>query len=671
MKPSSKTNNEGINKSTNTKDKKIIKKIKGKNTTNNVLNTVKKNNNLKSKKTLTIEVQLNRNHSEAKKGFIKKLNLKNTKGKVQTQLSQPKIKILLNSKNNNNNNKVIVNKNLKNIKRPLSSKLADDKTFNKLNQEKGLKAINNKINNIKRLNLKQERNKNKSQDCMIRNIKNPKINNLKKKDNSYCSHTPNKNNNSLSKINNSNNNKIHKIPKSKEINNKSTLNNSKGNNKIKNLNNKNVGKNKKIINNKKTNNDSKISKNKTNSNIKKIPINKEANNNKKIPKNKTKFNNKDSSVKNIIKKDQNYKKEKSIKNKNKINNKEKGVKSNDKNIKKNSNNANNNQKENNINSGNVKKVENDDNNNTNNNKVTDFHKILELSKKECELCHKTIVSHLYKIHYNTHASEVFPWLYIGSFNNACDIYELERIKATYVLNCAYECNNEKLPKEIKELHLKIYDYEEFDISGFFEKANDFINQCKSEKGVMLVHCKLGISRSATLVLAYLIKNLGYTVDSALQFLVQKRDRVNPNKGFIKQLYSYEQLNKETKIEKENGNENIKEKENVKENVKEKEKENVKENEKEKENVKEKDNEHIKEKENVKEKEIEKENIKEKENEKPKEKENENIKEKENVKEIEKENIKEIEKENENIKEKENAKEIEKENEMPNSQTNIS
>ena len=576
MKPTIKINNEGINKSTNNKEKKIIKKIKAKNATNNILNSVKKNNNLKSKKLHTIEVQLNRNHSEAKKGFIKKLNIKNIKGKVHTQLSQPKIQILLNSKNNNNINKVIINKNLRNLKRPLSSKLTDDIIINKLNQDKSLKANTNKINNIKRLNLKQERNKNKSQDCIIRNKKIPKINNSKKKEISYVNQTLNKTNNSLSKINMSKNVKIKKI---KEINNKNTLNNSKVNNKIKNVN--NAGKNKKMINNKKTNNDSKISKvskiskNKTNSNIKKIPINKEANNNKKITKNKKKFNSKTFSVKNFIKKDQNNKKEKNIKNKNNIKNKEKEVKSTDKIIKEKSNNANNEQKENNTNTNlkpNNEKVENADNN-TNNNKAIDFHKILEISKKECELCHKKIVSHLYKIHYNTHASEIFPWLYLGSFNNACDIEELERIKATHVLNCAYECNNENLPKDIKELHLKLYDYEEFDISGFFEKAIDFINKCKSEEGVLLVHCKLGVSRSAALVLSYLIKNMGYTVDSALQFLVQKRDRVNPNKGFMKQLYSYERLNKEKKIEKEDEKENGKEIENEKEIEKEKEIEN--------------------------------------------------------------------------------------------------
>lgn len=162
------------------------------------------------------------------------MNIKNTKGKVHTQLSQPKIQILLNSKNNNNFNKAIINNNLRNLKRPLSSKLTDDIIINKLNQDKSLKANINKINNIKRINLKQERNKNKSQDCIIRNKKNPKISNSKKKENSYVNQTLNKTNNSLSKINMSKNVKIKKI---KEINNKNTLNNSKVNNKIKNVNN--------------------------------------------------------------------------------------------------------------------------------------------------------------------------------------------------------------------------------------------------------------------------------------------------------------------------------------------------------------------------------------------------------------------------------------------------
>ena len=162
-----------------------------------------------------------------------------------------------------------------------------------------------------------------------------------------------------------------------------------------------------------------------------------------------------------------------------------------------------------------------------------------ISKKECILCHKILYSHLYPIHYNSHATEVYSWLYLGTFDNACDIEELRRIKATHVLNCAIECKNETLPNDIKELHLNIHDYEGFELFKFFEQANDFMNECKLSGGSVLVHCKFGISRSVAFVIAYLIKYMKYTADSALKFLTEKRKKIKPNEGFMDQLYIYQ------------------------------------------------------------------------------------------------------------------------------------
>jgi protein-tyrosine phosphatase len=163
-----------------------------------------------------------------------------------------------------------------------------------------------------------------------------------------------------------------------------------------------------------------------------------------------------------------------------------------------------------------------------------------ISQKECEICHKKIYSHLYSIHYNAHPTEIFSWLYLGTFDNACDIEELRRIKVTHVLNCAIECKNETLPKDIKELHLNIHDYEGFELFEFFEKANDFMKGCKINGGVVLVHCKYGISRSVAFVIAYLIKYMKYTVDYAIKFLMDKRKKIKPNEGFLEQLYKYEE-----------------------------------------------------------------------------------------------------------------------------------
>jgi len=167
--------------------------------------------------------------------------------------------------------------------------------------------------------------------------------------------------------------------------------------------------------------------------------------------------------------------------------------------------------------------------------------LCKMEKKECNICHKYFDSHLFKIHYNSHPSQIFEWFYLGSFSNACDIKELRKNKINYILNCAIECHNKKLPKDIKELHLKIKDNENFDLINYFEEANEFINKCKLEGGTLLVHCKLGISRSASFVIAYLMENNNLSVEKALNFVKQKRNQIKPNEGFMSQLKRYERL----------------------------------------------------------------------------------------------------------------------------------
>ena len=163
------------------------------------------------------------------------------------------------------------------------------------------------------------------------------------------------------------------------------------------------------------------------------------------------------------------------------------------------------------------------------------------TKKECEICKKMIDSHLFSIHYNSHPTPIFSWLYLGTFANACDIKELKANGINYILNCAIECKNKNLPENIKELHLNVKDYEDFDIFGLFEKSNEFINNCRNSGGNILVHCKYGISRSAAFIIAYLIKHLKLTLEEALDLVKTKRPKIKPNEGFIDQLWVYEKF----------------------------------------------------------------------------------------------------------------------------------
>ncbi|CAD8067073.1 unnamed protein product [Paramecium primaurelia] len=120
----------------------------------------------------------------------------------------------------------------------------------------------------------------------------------------------------------------------------------------------------------------------------------------------------------------------------------------------------------------------------------------------------------------------------------------QQILETNNINCILSiCTEEKIivgPK-YQQIYLDIHDNMNSQISKVFERSYLFIeNALKSQQNV-LIHCAAGISRSATLVLAYLMKTYQYTLEQALRFLKQKRPYVRPNPGFLLQLLDYENM----------------------------------------------------------------------------------------------------------------------------------
>ena len=176
------------------------------------------------------------------------------------------------------------------------------------------------------------------------------------------------------------------------------------------------------------------------------------------------------------------------------------------------------------------------------------------NKKKCPICQKEIENYRYRFHVNLHPSKIFNWLYLGSYRNACDKQEIKDIGINYVLNCAIECL-ESFPTGVKYCHLKLNDMPSFKLIPHLEKATSFINQAQINNGIILVHCQLGISRSTSCVIAYMIKYMGYTAMSALDFIKKKRTQVMPNFGFLQQLMVYEKNHMGTgkNIENENTN----------------------------------------------------------------------------------------------------------------------
>ena len=128
-------------------------------------------------------------------------------------------------------------------------------------------------------------------------------------------------------------------------------------------------------------------------------------------------------------------------------------------------------------------------------------------------------------------------IYLGNLCGAGDIDLLKKLGIKKVLSLLEEFGWPKYDESDNIVHkaYKIQDYDRENIIKYFGECFDFI---KGEDKI-LVHCAAGASRSATVVIAYImfIKKMSYK--DALEFVRNKRFVVYPNPGFRDQLELFE------------------------------------------------------------------------------------------------------------------------------------
>lgn len=73
------------------------------------------------------------------------------------------------------------------------------------------------------------------------------------------------------------------------------------------------------------------------------------------------------------------------------------------------------------------------------------------------------------------------------------------------------------------------------------QVSQFIDECLSKNGSVLVHGNAGISRSAALVIAYIMEKQNMTSAQAIRAVQRKRFCIFPNEGFRRQLIEYEPI----------------------------------------------------------------------------------------------------------------------------------
>lgn len=119
---------------------------------------------------------------------------------------------------------------------------------------------------------------------------------------------------------------------------------------------------------------------------------------------------------------------------------------------------------------------------------------------------------------------------------------LTQLGINFVINVASELPDTPLPNSTNILYLRIniLDSTHAEISKHFDEVSDMMEEIRQNGGKSLVHCVAGVSRSASLCLAYLIKYSGMNLKDAFKHVKSVRPQIRPNSGFFQQLRCYEE-----------------------------------------------------------------------------------------------------------------------------------
>jgi predicted protein tyrosine phosphatase len=153
---------------------------------------------------------------------------------------------------------------------------------------------------------------------------------------------------------------------------------------------------------------------------------------------------------------------------------------------------------------------------------------------------------------------ILPNLWFGSIGCTYDREFLRSNNITHIISVVNEDSKSPLMTElgIQTLCIQLNDREDESIYDYFAETTAFITNVLENNSAVLVHCLAGVSRSPTILAAYLIRVHNMSVQDSLDYIFEKvktqgyiihptdgfltaLDKwANPNEGFLTSLYRW-------------------------------------------------------------------------------------------------------------------------------------
>ncbi|KAL2896382.1 Protein-tyrosine-phosphatase MKP1 [Bienertia sinuspersici] len=137
--------------------------------------------------------------------------------------------------------------------------------------------------------------------------------------------------------------------------------------------------------------------------------------------------------------------------------------------------------------------------------------------------------------FDKECSKVAEHIYLGGDAVAKDRDILKKNGITHVLNCVGFVCPEYFRADFVYRTLWLQDSPSEDITSILYDVFDYFEDVREMKGKVFVHCCQGVSRSTSLVIAYLMWREGQSFDDAFQYVKDARGIADPNMGFACQL----------------------------------------------------------------------------------------------------------------------------------------
>ena len=131
-------------------------------------------------------------------------------------------------------------------------------------------------------------------------------------------------------------------------------------------------------------------------------------------------------------------------------------------------------------------------------------------------------------------------IFLGSIEGLSEYDYFKKEQIENILSITSE--SPKIPED-KNINHKVVIIDDFfseNIIKYFKECIEFIENSNK----IYIHCTCGVSRSATIVLAYLMWKTHLDFDDIYSFVKKRRPEIDPNNGFRRQLKLFQKLLKE-------------------------------------------------------------------------------------------------------------------------------